>query len=130
MAVEVLAVEGPRVLAVVEIAFEVLVVLGRERGEEPEVGDSEGDAGATAGSAIVISVLANDSFANGYEPGSLTVVVPAAHGTATPKAVNSSGAHVLYQPSAAGPQIDSFVYRVCDDGGSCSSATVLITINP
>ena len=89
-----------------------------------------GDAGATAGSAIVISVLANDSFANGYEPGSLTVVVPAAHGTATPKAVNSSGAHVLYQPSAAGPQIDSFVYRVCDEGGSCSSATVLITINP
>jgi hypothetical protein len=85
---------------------------------------AEDDFAATQrDTAVVISVLANDSDPDGD---SLTVVAVAdpAHGSA---AANGDGT-VIYTPDAGFVGTDQFEYTISDGGGGTDSATVFVTV--
>jgi len=76
---------------------------------------------------VDIDVLSNDADPEG---GTLavpvTITAPPTHGNANP----SASGPVHYVPFDKYVGTDSFVYQVCDAGGSCSTATVNIAVNP
>ncbi|NUM64167.1 tandem-95 repeat protein, partial [candidate division KSB1 bacterium] len=84
-------------------------------------------ATTTAGTAVVINVLANDSDADGsLNPASVTVATAAGHGTTS---VNTSNGAITYTPNAGFSGNDSFGYTVTDNQGAVSNlATVAITV--
>ncbi|GAB3165084.1 Ig-like domain-containing protein [Telluribacter humicola] len=77
---------------------------------------------------VVISVLANDSDADGILQ-IPTIAVKAKYGTAV---VNSDNT-ITYTPSPGFTGTDEFTYQVCDDGcptpSKCATATVTITVD-
>ena len=72
-----------------------------------------------------LAVLANDTDAN-LAPTSVTIVAPPTKGTATPRPDGT----IDYTPTADLNGADTLVYRVCDTGGLCATATVTVTITP
>jgi hypothetical protein len=75
--------------------------------------------------AVTVSVLTNDSDANG-DPLTVTGVGQAAHGTAV---VNANGT-VTYTPAANFNGTDSFSYTISDGHGGAASATVSLNVTP
>ncbi len=79
------------------------------------------------GSSTIVHPLVNDVEPNGqadFNPASLTVLTSPAHGTAT---LHANGG-ILYTHTGTGPGTDSFTYRIQDDAGVASTATVQVTI--
>jgi hypothetical protein len=83
-------------------------------------------ATTTAGVAVTIPVLANDSDPDG-DALNLSAVAPASNGSAT-----VSGAKAAYTPSATFTGTDTFSYEVCDGASTpaCAGATVSVTVTP
>lgn len=74
---------------------------------------------------MVLDILANDTDPeNNINPASVTIVVPAQHGTTT---VNANGT-VFYKPNSAYFGNDGFTYSVCDTDGACAQAQVTLWI--
>ncbi|GIX49563.1 MAG: hypothetical protein KatS3mg131_3774 [Candidatus Tectimicrobiota bacterium] len=82
-------------------------------------------ATTTAGTAVVVAVLANDSDPDG-DTLSVTSVTQGAHGTT---AVLADGT-IRYTPAADYSGTDSFSYTVSDPHGATATATVSVTIAP
>jgi len=84
-------------------------------------------ATTTAGTAVTINVLANDSDSDGtLDPATVTVASAAANGTTT---VNTSSGAITYSPNAGFSGNDSFTYTVKDNAGASSNAaTVSVTV--
>ncbi len=74
---------------------------------------------------VAIDVLANDVDSD-LDPSSVSVVSGPSVGIASPQVDGTID--YTPDPGASGP--DSFVYEVCDVGGTCVTATVWITIAP
>ena len=74
---------------------------------------------------IVVSVLANDTDANG-DTLTLTGVGAAAHGTVA----NNGNGTVTYTPSANYNGADSFTYSISDGHGGTATGTVNVTVSP
>ena len=70
-----------------------------------------------------IDVLANDTDTN-LDPGSVTITSAPTKGTATPLPDGT----INYQTTPNLNGADSFIYRVCDTGGLCATASVTINI--
>jgi len=103
-------------------------VSGRESGRgnaPPALGDDL--VQVPAGKSERISVLDNDSDPDGLDPRSLTVVSGPAHGEVE---VKGNGPYVRYQADEDYVGADAFQYRVCDQKGACSIATVRIRVVP
>lgn len=78
---------------------------------------------------MVIDVLANDNDLDGtLAPGTVTVISGPANGSIG--GINAATGEITYLPDPDFFGVDSFIYRVCDNQVSCSTATVTITINP
>ncbi len=76
--------------------------------------------------SIDIPVLSNDTDSDGTIVfSSLAIVTPPSNGTAT---ANTTTGEITYTPFANYSGSDSFTYRICDDDGDCSTATVSITV--
>ncbi|MCB0164944.1 MAG: tandem-95 repeat protein [Anaerolineae bacterium] len=95
-------------------------------GDSPTVVDDT--ATVREDESVTIDVLANDSDSDGtIIPGTVSKVSGPANGSIS---INPSTGAITYTPKANYNGNDSFVYRVCDDDGNCSSATVSITVIP
>lgn len=90
------------------------------------------DAGQTPqGDAVVIAVLANDTFAGtAADPALVVVTVPQAPANGT-VAVQPDGS-LRYTPAQYYSGQDSFTYRVCEVAApdNCATATVTVTVLP
>ncbi len=85
-------------------------------------------AATTVGTPIAIPVLANDGdIDNDLDPSSLAVAAQPATGTGT---VTKTGTQLTYNPGAFTGPTASFMYRICDAGSRCSTASVQVTILP
>ena len=86
------------------------------------------DSASTAeDAAVTVNVAANDTDPDGnLVPGSVTVTVPPANGTASP---NGNGT-VTYTPVANFNGTNTFTYRICDATSLCATATVTVTVTP
>ncbi len=73
---------------------------------------------------ITIGVLQNDSDPDG-NPFNITEFTQPSNGTVT-----QDGDNFVYTPNAGYTGSDSFTYTICDDQGSCSTATVTVQVNP
>jgi RHS repeat-associated protein len=77
-----------------------------------------------AGGSVLVNVLANDVAGTGtMNPATLIVSSPPIKGVAAVQA-----GEILYSPAAGASGTDSFVYKACDTGGACGTATVTATI--
>jgi hypothetical protein len=77
--------------------------------------------------AVVIDVAANDVDAEGsLDLSTVTVLEGPVHGTVT----SHGDGTVTYTPDPDFYGADSFVYEICDDGGLCDTATVVINVEP
>jgi len=76
-----------------------------------------------AGTAVSVPVLANDHDPDGDVLGSPTIVVDPEHGTAT-----VVGDAVVYVPSPGYEGPETLTYEVCDGGGLCDEAVVVIVV--
>ena len=83
------------------------------------------DAAATAGGAVRVDVLANDTDPDG-DALTVTAVGTPSKGTAQ---VVEGGAAVRYTPAATASGTDTFTYTV-SDGTATATATVTVTITP
>lgn len=84
---------------------------------------AQGDsASTTAGVAVTINVIANDSDADGDALGVSAVTTPA-HGSAV-----ASGGNILYTPVAGFSGADAFAYTVNDGRGGSASANVAVSV--
>jgi hypothetical protein len=79
-------------------------------------------ASTTAGVAVTINVIANDSDADGDALGVGAVTTPA-HGSAV-----ASGGTILYTPVAGYVGTDAFAYTVSDGRGGSASANVAVSV--
>lgn len=78
--------------------------------------------------SITINVLANDSDSDGtIVPGTVSKVSGPANGSIL---IDPNTGAITYTPKANFNGSDSLIYRVCDNDGNCSSATVAITVTP
>ncbi len=78
-----------------------------------------------AGRTILMNVLANDSDPDGtLDPSTVVIVKGPSHGSVI---VNPDGT-VRFTADEGFDGLDRFVYRVCDDLGSCRTATAWLTI--
>ncbi|MTD16653.1 tandem-95 repeat protein [Nakamurella sp. YIM 132087] len=81
--------------------------------------------------AVTTPVIGNDTVSTGaspVNPASVTVTVPAAHGTTS---VNTTTGAITYTPEAGYSGPDSYGYRVCDRSiptPVCDTTTVSITV--
>ncbi|MDP1859644.1 MAG: Ig-like domain-containing protein, partial [Gemmatimonadaceae bacterium] len=87
------------------------------------------DVGATtAPTAVVVTVLSNDSDVDGDVLSVASVTQPAA-GTGT-AAISGGGTTVTYTPPAAFGGTATFTYTASDGNGGTASATVTVTVQP
>jgi gliding motility-associated-like protein len=80
----------------------------------------------------LILPLINDSDPNGaLVPGSLQIITPPVHGTAT---INPATGSIIYTPGPGYTGTDRIVYTICDDGNYCGvlcdTAVINITVVP
>lgn len=82
-----------------------------------------------AGKSTRIDVLANDPDRDRLDPKTLTVVERSgpAHGEAD---VIGNGRYIRYEADDDYVGSETFQYEVCDEKGTCSTATVTITVLP
>ena len=76
---------------------------------------------------VTTPVLANDTGGSPLDPGSVTIVAPSTHGTAT---VNPDGT-VTFTPAAGFTGTTTYRYRVCDTSRPtpvCAMAVVTVTV--
>ncbi|MDW8239500.1 MAG: tandem-95 repeat protein [Acidobacteriota bacterium] len=93
---------------------------------DPPVANDD-TTGTNEGTPVVINVLSNDSDVDGnLDPTSVSITVNPRHGTVT---VNPVTGAVTYTPNPGFNGIDTFTYRVCDNGGACDTAVVTIGVN-
>jgi hypothetical protein len=79
-----------------------------------------------SGEAVTIDVLANDGDVDGeLDPATLSIKEEPGDGTA----VVVEG-KVTYTSDAGFEGTDTFVYKICDTGDKCDSATVTVTVDP
>lgn len=88
------------------------------------------DAARTAqNTQVTTRVLANDTGSGSpLDPGSVTIVTPSTHGTAT---VNPDGS-VTFTPAPGFTGTTTYSYRVCDNSRPtpvCATAVVTVTVN-
>ncbi|MCB9148126.1 MAG: tandem-95 repeat protein [Caldilineaceae bacterium] len=81
-------------------------------------------ATTSAGQAVTISVLANDSDPDG-DALTVTILQQPQHGNAV-----LNGATIVYTPDSGYVGADSFTYTVTDSKGATANATVTITVQP
>ncbi|MCB9076343.1 MAG: tandem-95 repeat protein [Anaerolineaceae bacterium] len=99
---------------------------GGDGGDSPRTGNDT--AVVREDESITIDVLANDSDPDGsLIPGSVKQVSGPANGSLL---IDPNTGAITYIPNANYNGNDSFVYRVCDNDGNCSNATVTITVTP
>ena len=79
----------------------------------------------TAGTSVVVAVLANDTDANG-DALSITKAGDPPHGTAT---INAGGT-ITYSPDAGFTGEDSFTYTIADDRSGSATQTVTVMVLP
>ena len=92
----------------------------------PDAGNDS--ATVTEDDSVDIAVLNNDTDSDGtIVVSSLAVASAPAHGTAV---ANTIAETITYTPFANYSGSDSFTYRICDNDGDCSTATVSITVSP
>ncbi|MCH8040993.1 MAG: tandem-95 repeat protein [Nitrospinae bacterium] len=92
----------------------------------PVAGDDT--ATTTEGTAVGITVLANDTDDGTLNPATVTVGTPPANGTTT---VDSGTGVITYTPNPGFNGTDSFTYTVADTAGLVSNeATVTVTVLP
>ncbi len=95
--------------------------------DDPPVAVDDG-AMVDEDASVAVDVLANDSdVEDGLVPSTVGVTSGPAHGAAT---VALATGIVTYTPAPDYNGADSFRYQVCDDAGSCASATVSVTVRP
>jgi hypothetical protein len=99
---------------------------------------NDDSASTTEDTLVTIDVAANDS----YDPcGNLNLDPTTANSTcangssgctgpANGSLINTGNGTFEYTPNPDFNGSDSFVYEICDTGGSCDTATVSITVNP
>ncbi|MRT93188.1 tandem-95 repeat protein [Ancylomarina sp. 16SWW S1-10-2] len=76
---------------------------------------------------VTLDVLGNDVDSDGtIDISSLTIVNQPTNGVV---AINPVTGEITYTPDADFYGTDTFVYRVCDNEGSCDTASVSITVN-
>ena len=78
--------------------------------------------------SVDIDVLDNDTDTDGVhgiDINSVTIVTPPNQGGTI---LNVTGGIVTYQPRSNWRGTDYFTYRVCDTGGLCSTASVLVNV--
>ena len=94
-------------------------------GAPPVAGDDRADA--RPGDATVIDVGRNDTDADGDPLLPPVIIVQPEHGTAT---VDGNG-DIVYTPDAGTTPgtVDTITYRLCDDTGECTTATVTVTVS-
>jgi len=80
-----------------------------------------------AGKSEKILVLANVSDPDGLDPKTLTVVSGPAHGAAE---IKGNGEYIRYKADDNYVGAAALQYRVCDNKGACSIATVRINVLP
>ncbi len=81
------------------------------------------DAATVAGPSVIVDVLANDSGGLGVlDATTLTVTTPPSAGSTV---VNPD--HTITYTASGVFTTDGFVYRVCDLGGGCATASVTLT---
>jgi len=76
-------------------------------------------------SPVVIDILANDFDPDG-DPLTVTLLDPPANGSAV---LNADGT-VTYTPNSGFEGCDTFSYFICDPGGLCDTAIVVVCIEP
>ncbi len=77
---------------------------------------------------VTVCVLNNDSDVDGPLSGSgVMIIAPANHGSAT---LNPATGCITYSPDPNYTGPDTLQYKVCDAGGLCDTAYVLITVTP
>ncbi len=81
------------------------------------------DTASTTGSPATISVLANDSDADG-DTLSISSFAQGSHGTVT-----QSGTSLIYTPAAGFTGTDTFTYVVGDTASNTATGTVTVTVN-
>jgi HD-GYP domain-containing protein (c-di-GMP phosphodiesterase class II) len=94
--------------------------------QPPNAQNDGADIAILTTSSVLIPVLTNDTDADGTIDASTLVIVtqpPPSEGHAT-----IVGGQLRYTRSVLTPAT-SFVYRICDDDGACSQATVTITVS-
>jgi hypothetical protein len=94
---------------------------------DPPVGVDD-QATTTAGAAVTVQVLANDSDP-GKHPLTVTGVSTPAHGTAV-ISHDPGGDTVVYTPSAGFTGTDTFTYTITDSVGLTATATVTVRVAP
>jgi uncharacterized repeat protein (TIGR01451 family) len=82
--------------------------------------------------SVTISVLDNDTDIDGnLDPASVAVMANPANGVTT---VETTTGDITYNPNPDFSGVDSFTYRVCDDGTPlpplCATAAVTVTVQP
>ena len=82
-------------------------------------------ATTTDGTPVTVTVLANDSDADG-DPLTVISATAGSHGAAT---ING-GQTVTYTPDPGFTGTDAFTYTISDGHGGTASATVTVTVNP
>ncbi len=93
---------------------------------EPPIVNDDADA-TNQEQAVTVDVLLNDSDADGVlDPASVTVTSGPTNGTVS---VDPVTGEITYAPDPGFFGADTFTYEVCDDAGSCGSATVTIDVN-
>jgi hypothetical protein len=80
-----------------------------------------------AGKSTRIDVLANDPDRDRLDPKSLKVKIEPKEGEAE---VVGNGRYIRYEADDDYVGSETFQYEVCDEKGTCSTATVTITILP
>ncbi|EIJ35583.1 Ig-like domain-containing protein [Thiothrix nivea] len=89
----------------------------------PNVPVANNDAAATtAGEAVTVNVLANDTDPNG------DVLVIASFNNGSNGSVTQENGQLVYTPAAGFTGTDSFTYTVTDPDGNQSTATVTVTV--
>ncbi len=79
-----------------------------------------------SGEPVTVDVLANDSDIDGeLDAATLSIKGQPGDGTAVP-----SDGKVTYTSDDGFEGTDTFVYKICDTGGKCASATVTVTVDP
>ncbi len=117
---------GMRALAVFGFAGAGVLAMGGVAWAAPTVNAVNDSATTTAGTAVTVNVLANDTVSGGaLDAATLHVVASPAHG-----AVSVSGGSATYSPAAGFTGTDTFGYEVCaaSYGSSCDNATVTVTV--
>lgn len=110
--------DGDSSTATVNVTVNPIIVTN-----QPPIAQND-SASTTAGQAILIDVLANDSDPDG-DPLSFVSIGTAANGT-----ISVVGTQLVYTPNVGFTGSDSFTYTIGDGNGGTATATVTLNVMP